>query len=159
MINELQKLIIKRLSLDIPILPEPYKAVAEELGISEDELINNLQDLNDKGILRRISGILYHRQAGYSANAMVVWIVPEGVIEQVGKFVCSFSEVTHCYQRPTFQNWPYNFFTMIHSETKDQCEKIIKKIADAINIYEYEILYSTKELKKSSVKYFNELIP
>lgn len=157
MISELQKSIIKRLSFDIPVLLEPYKYIAEELKISEEELIDNLKDLNDKGILRRISGILYHRHAGYGANAMVVWTVPEDRIEEIGSIVCFLNEVTHCYQRPTFPNWPYNFFTMVHSETKKQCEEVIKKISDAINIYDYEILYSTRELKKSSMKYFNEL--
>lgn len=156
MFDSLETAIIRRLSEDIPLSPEPYKLIAEDLGISEKTLLTKIQELYDKQIIRRVSGILYHRKSGYNANAMVVWIVPEDKIDEVGKTLSYFTEITHCYQRPTFQDWPYNLFTMIHSETKEECESNIKRISEIININEYKVLYSTKELKKSSMKYFSE---
>lgn len=148
MLNLLEKSIIKRLSEDIPLDTNPYKILAEELGIGEEELILKVEELRNKGILRRVGAVLYHREVGFNANAMVVWIVPKDRIEEVGKVVCSFSQVTHCYERPTYPNWPYNFFTMIHSKTKEECDLLIEKISKSIGIDKYEILYSTKELKK-----------
>ena len=154
MFSSLEKDIIRKLSGDIPLSSEPYKAIANELGITEEVLLSKVKEFFDKGIIRRIGGILYHREVGFKANAMIVWTVPEDKIEEVAAIACSFSEVTHCYQRLTYPNWPYNFFTMIHGESKDQCEDIIRKISKTININHYKILYSTKELKKSSMKYF-----
>lgn len=155
MLDLLEKAIIRRLSEDLPLDSEPYKIIAEELGVSEEILLKKVQELHNKQIIRRVSGILYHRKSGYNANAMVVWIVPEDKVDKVGKTLSYFKEITHCYERPTFQDWPYNLFTMIHSETKEECENHIKKISEVINIKDYKVLYSTKELKKSSIKYFN----
>ncbi len=156
MFNSLEKAIIRRLSEDLPLSPEPYKIIAEELKISEKVLLRKIQELYDNQIIYRIGGILYHRKSGYNANAMVVWIVPEDKIDEVGKILSYFREITHCYQRPTFKDWGYNLFTMIHSETKEECENNIKKISEIINVNEYKVLYSIKELKKSSMKYFVE---
>lgn len=154
MLDLLEKNIIRRLSGDIPLCSEPYKIIAEELGISEEELIDKIKDFSNRGIIRRVGGILYHNKSGFKANAMVVWVIPEERIDEVGNIMSSFSEVTHCYQRPTFRDWPYNVFTMIHGKSKQQCENIVLNIVDAISIYDYKILYSIKELKKSSMKYF-----
>lgn len=154
MLSLLEKNIVKRLSGDIPLCSEPYKKLAEELGLTEEQVLANISTLHHKGIIKRIGGVLFHREAGFKANAMVIWKVPQEEIEQVGKLVCSFSEVTHCYERQTFKDWSYNLFTMIHSENEEMCENIIKRIADVIKITDYKILYSTRELKKSSMKYF-----
>lgn len=154
MISKLQKNIISRLSKDMPLLSEPYKAIAVELGITEEELLRNLQELYEKGILRRVGVVLFHREVGYRSNAMVVWKVPEERIEEVGKIATSFKEVSHCYERVTSEKWPYNFFTMVHGHNKQQCQATIKRICKAIKVYDYQVLYSIKELKKSSMNYF-----
>lgn len=154
MLSALDKSIIRKLQEDIPLTPRPYKSIAEEIGITEEELLNKIEDFQSNGILRRIGGILYHREAGFKANAMVVWMVPEDNVQKVGETMASFKEVTHCYERPTSSKWSYNIFTMVHGQNKKQCEDIIKKISDSIKIYDYKILYSTEELKKSSMKYF-----
>ncbi len=156
MLNSLDKSIIRKLQGDISLTSQPYKLIAEEVGITEEELLKKINDFYSKGILRRVGGILYHREAGFKANAMVVWIVPEEKVQEVGETMSSFKEVTHCYARPIAYNWPYNMFTMVHGQTKEQCENAIKEISNSIRIYEYKILYSTKELKKSSMKYFEE---
>lgn len=114
-----------------------------------------IKELQKEGILRRFGAVLHHRKAGYHANAMVVWIVPDEKTEEAGKIMSSFTQVSHCYQRSTSSGWPYNMFTMVHAKTKQECEEVVSKIADAIRIYEYEFLYSTIEIKKSSMKYFS----
>lgn len=154
MLSDLDKSIIRRLQKDIPLTSRPYKSIAEEIGITEEELLNKIKSFQSNGILRRIGGILYHREIGFKANAMVVWIVPEDSIQKVGEIMASFREVTHCYERPASIKWPYNIFTMVHGQNEKQCEDIIKQISNNIKICDYKILYSIEELKKSSMKYF-----
>lgn len=155
MFNLIEKTIISKLSGDIPLVKEPYKKIAEEVGVTEEEVLDKVKELKDRGVLRRVGGILYHRQAGFKYNAMVVWVIPENRIEEAAKIICLFKEVTHCYQRPTFDGWPYNLFTMVHGETTDYCENVIKQISDSIKVQDYKVLYSLRELKKSSKRYFN----
>ena len=154
MLSSLDKSIIRKIQEDLPLVPEPYKEIAEDLGITENELINKIREFCGNGIIRRFGGILNHRNVGFRANAMVVWTVAEERIKDVSKIMILFSQVSHCYQRPTFPGWPYNVFTMVHAKTKQECEKVVKKIANDVNISEYKMLYSTDELKKVSMKYF-----
>ena len=110
----------------------------------------------DKSIISRFGVIVNHRNIWFISNAMVVWIVPKDLIEVACKMMISLSQVSHCYQRPTFPKWPYNVFTMIHGQSNQECERTVKEIATLINIEDYNLLYSTKELKKESMKYFIE---
>lgn len=156
MFSSLDISIIRKMQEDLPLVPEPYKLIAEELGIKEKELLKKIEEFCNESIIRRFGATLNHRNIGFKANAMVVWIVPEERIKEVSEIMILFSQVSHCYQRPTFPNWPYNIFTMVHGESKEKCEKSIKQIINAVNINEYSILYSTEELKKSSMRYFIE---
>lgn len=151
--NSLEEEVIYKLQEDLPLVPEPYKLVAEELGISEKELLNTIRDLHSRKVLKRISAILQHRRVGIEANAMVVWCIPEEKIESAVEKMVKYTEVTHCYERKVLENWNYNIYTMIHSETKSHCDEIILSISKEIKIDNYEVLYSSKELKKSSMKY------
>lgn len=154
MLNELDRNIVRRLQEEIPLQKEPFKTIAEELGITEKDLLERIHDLQEQKILRRIGAILHHRKAGFSHNAMVVWLVPDERSEEVGVLMASTPQVSHCYKRVTFDNWPYNLYTMIHGQSKEECELIVSSIAKKTGVYKYEILYSTKELKKTSMKYF-----
>ena len=154
MLSSLDISIVRMIQEDLPLVPKPYKAMAEELGITENELINKIKEFCKSGIIRRVGTIINHRNVGFKANAMVVWIVPEERIKDVSEIMIMFSEVSHCYQRSTFPGWPYNVFTMVHGETKQECEKVVKEIANDVNINDYSMLYSTDELKKVSMKYF-----
>jgi DNA-binding Lrp family transcriptional regulator len=156
LLSQLDKNIIRKLQDELPLIPEPYKAIAEDLGITEGVLLERVKELQKEGILRRLGAILHHRKAGYDANAMVVWVVPDEKILNAGEIMSSFTQVSHCYQRVASPGWPYNMFIMVHAKTKQECEEIVCKIADATQVYEYEFLYSTDEKKKSSMKYFME---
>lgn len=106
--------------------------------------------------MRRFGAILHHRKAGFSSNVMVVWVVPDDKCEEAGKVMASFPQVSHCYKRTPLVQWPYNMYTMIHGQTKEECETVVSDISRITGIYEFELLYSTKELKKTSMKYFTE---
>lgn len=154
MIKALDKKIIRRLQEDISITANPYKEIADEFNMNEEELIHKVKDYNKSGILKRIGAILYHRKAGFNANAMVVWKIDEEDLDRVGSYMASINEVSHCYERKPCGSWNYNLYTMIHEKDRESCNKIIDNIACTVGAKDYRILYSTKELKKTSMKYF-----
>ncbi len=146
--------IVRALQEDMPVVAEPYTPLAKELGVSLDELFDLIRGFIERGQMRRISAVLHHRNAGFTANAMGVWAVPKERIEEVGPVMGAFHAVSHCYQRPTYPDWPYSIFTMVHGKTVADCEAILSAIRDKTGITEYLSLYSTKEYKKTRVRYF-----
>lgn len=154
--KELDQRVITELQSGIPICPRPYESMAHKLGMTEEEFIQQLRFLICAGVMRKFGAFLDHRKAGYYANAMVVWKVPNDRILEAGRIMASYPEVTHCYQRPVLPEWRYNLFTMIHGKTKEACDSVIGQIAATAPIEEYQILYSIFELKKTPVVYFGE---
>ncbi|RKY92325.1 Lrp/AsnC family transcriptional regulator [candidate division KSB1 bacterium] len=148
--------LIRLLQEDIPLTPRPFAEIAKCLHTDEQGVLRTIQTWQRQGVIRRFGAILSHRRAGFTANGMSVWVVPEERIDEVGEKLASFPEVSHCYHRPPFPGWPYNLFAMIHGKSREEVEEIAAKITEAIGIAEYKILYSQKELKKTSMKYFAE---
>ena len=146
--------IVRVLQEDMPVIPEPYAPLAKELGVKLDELFGLIQGFIDRGQMRRISAVLHHRNAGFTANAMGVWAVPKERLEEVGPIMASFRAVSHCYQRTTYPDWPYSIFTMVHGRDKQACDKILESLCGATGITRYEALFSSKEYKKIRLKYF-----
>jgi siroheme decarboxylase len=135
---------------------EPYAAAAAELGISQDELLGRLESMRERRALRRVAAILFHRRAGFSANGMGVWNVPEERILELGPRMSSFRGISHCYQRPTYPDWPYSVFTMAHGRSKDECDAILDSIAADTGIEDRRTLYSSTEFKKIRLRYFTD---
>jgi DNA-binding Lrp family transcriptional regulator len=138
----------------MPVIPEPYAPAAERLGVSQAEVLRRLESLRERGGLRRVAAILYHRRAGFSANGMGVWEVPEDQILEVGKRMAAFRGVSHCYQRPTYADWPYSVFTMAHGRSKEECDAVLDAIAEATGVTGRATLYSSTEFKKVRMLYF-----
>jgi DNA-binding Lrp family transcriptional regulator len=146
--------VIRELQVDLPLIPEPYGPMAGRLDIPEAALFGAAQRLKEEGYLRRMAAVLYHREAGFAANAMGVWVVPSERTEEVGQIMGTFKGVSHCYLRPTYPDWPYNIFTMVHGQKEKDCQDLISAISRATGIREYALLYSTKEYKKVRLRYF-----
>jgi DNA-binding Lrp family transcriptional regulator len=106
--------------------------------------------------MRRFAAILRHRDAGFTANGMIVWRVPEEIVDKVGYKLAAFPQVSHCYRRPTYPDWKFNIFSMIHARSINAAEKIAEEISNTIKINDYKILFSSREFKKERVKYFEE---
>src|SRR5438067_859485 len=104
----------RELQQDLLLEPRPFLPAAERLGLSEEDLLAHARHMQDDGVMRRFAAVLYHRKAGFKANAMGVWRVPDDRIEEIGFEMGSFAAVSHCYQRPIYPDWPYNVFTMVH---------------------------------------------
>lgn len=146
--------VIRAVQDDMPLVPHPFAACAAEQGLTEDELFAGMADLKQRGHLRRVAAILHHRRAGYAANAMAVFAVPEDRAEELGRRMAGFASVSHCYQRPVYPDWRYNVFAMIHGRKVGDCEKVVEAIKEATGLDDYAVLYSTKEYKKTRVRYF-----
>ncbi len=150
--DEIDIRLLKLTQDGLPIIAEPFRRIAMELGISEDEVLNRLENLIRDGVIRRFGASIGHRVIGITANAMCTWNVPDERVEEVGAIMAGFPEVTHCYERPRFPDWRYNLFTMIHAYSRDECERTAKEISIATGIKDYGILFSEREFKKTGVR-------
>jgi DNA-binding Lrp family transcriptional regulator len=146
--------VIRAVQGDLPLDPDPFAAPARALGVSVARLIEELEDLQRRGYLRRFAAILRHRKAGFGANGMAVWDVPEDDILRVGATMAGYTSISHCYQRPKYADWRYNLFTMIHARKKGDCEDFVEELAARHGLKDYAVLYSTTEYKKVRLAYF-----
>jgi len=154
--DELDVSVIKALQGDMPVVSEPFAAAAAELGMEQARLLAHLEGMQERRLLRRVAAILFHRRAGFSANGMGVWKVPEEKIMEIGPRMAAFRGISHCYQRPTYQDWPYSVFTMAHGRSKEECDAILDSIAESTGIEERSTLYSSTEFKKIRLLYFTD---
>ena len=154
MIDDKDKKIIGSIQGDLPHDLKPFEALAKKIGISEEEMIQRVRALKEKGIIRRFGATLRHQEAGFKSNAMVAWYVPEERIKEAGRGLAEFPEVTHCYQRKPQGDWHFNLYTMIHGSSRKECVKVAEKMARAIGVDDYELLFSEKEFKKTSMEYY-----
>ncbi len=146
--------VIRVVQGDLPLEPNPFAARARALETTVEGLIGELRVLQQRGCLRRFAAIVHHRKAGFGANAMVVWNVPEDTILEIGRAMARYTAISHCYQRPTYQDWRYNLFTMIHARGKTKCEEFVAQLAERHGLGDYAVLYSTAEFKKVRLAYF-----
>jgi DNA-binding Lrp family transcriptional regulator len=150
--------VIRALQGPMAVADRPYDEAAAAVGMSATELLDHLRGMQERHILRRVAAILYHRRAGFSANGMGVWRVPEDRILEIGKRMAAVRGVSHCYQRPTYADWPYSVFTMAHGRSKEECDAILDSIADEHGLHgdDRATLYSSTEYKKIRLHYFTE---
>ncbi|OEF98313.1 siroheme decarboxylase subunit alpha [Desulfuribacillus alkaliarsenatis] len=146
--------LIREVQGNLEVVSRPFDKVADKVGISVDELLDYLIRYKETGHMRRFAAVLHHRQAGFQVNTMGVWAVPEERIDEVGQTLAKFSAVSHCYRRPSYPDWPYNVFTMIHGRDREDCENILQDMANTVDIHERSALYSLREFKKIRVTYF-----
>ena len=153
-ISEDDKAAVRALQEDVPLTPRPFDLWGRQVGLSSDELLERAYDLHRRKIMRRFSAVLYHRKAGFRANAMGVWKVPEAKVEEVGNTFAQYQAVSHCYQRPVYEDWPYALFSMVHGRSEEECESVLDAMAAETGLTERLSLYSTREYKKTRVRYF-----
>jgi len=154
--DELDIAVIRALQGDMPVVAEPYAAAAERAGLAQEPFLEHLREMRERKLLRRVAAILYHRRAGFSANGMGVWKVPEERVLETGSRMAAFRGISHCYQRPTYPDWPYSIFTMAHGRSKEECDAILDAIAQDTGIEERATLYSSTEFKKIRLLYFTD---
>jgi DNA-binding Lrp family transcriptional regulator len=150
---------VRALQRDLVLTPTPFIDVAAELGVAFEPLREMHDEFLASGRMRRFAAVLHHRKAGFGANAMGVWAAPQGdpaVLEHLGAVMAGFRAVSHCYERPSYVDWPYNLFTMVHGKNEEECEQTLAAIAEATGLTDWQALYSSKEYKKVRVRYFTD---
>jgi DNA-binding Lrp family transcriptional regulator len=149
-----ERRIVQVLQNDLPLVEEPFREAARQCGLGVEAMLACARELLQRHIMRRFAAILHHRKAGYIGNVMVAWSVPEEKVEAVGHQMAQFRAVSHCYQRPTFPEWPFSLFTMIHQKSREECEETAAAISRETGISNYAMLWTVREFKKVRLKYF-----
>jgi len=155
-VSELDKKVIRALQGEFPLVAEPYKEMAETIGISEELFLERVQALEEQKKIRKMGAVLRHREVGFKANVLVAWVVPQERLDEVALQMASHPAVTHCYDRTTAPGWPYNLYTMVHGRSREECEAIARELGEENGVAERTMLYSKREWKKTSMKYFCE---
>ncbi|MBT3784818.1 Lrp/AsnC family transcriptional regulator [bacterium] len=151
----LEKEVVQLCQRDLQLVSEPFNDYANELGMTVDSLLEVLANLKERGVLRRLAALLFHRKVGFKANGMSVWSVPPEECEKAGMIMASFRGVSHCYERTTSKFWPYNVYAMIHGQSEAEVEEIVGTIKEETGLNKALILYSTREFKKRRINYFS----
>lgn len=155
--EDIQQQILDKLSKGLKICEAPYAELAEEVGVSEAELLEFIKQSVDAGVVKRLGMVVNHHKAGFVANAMVVWNISDDDVDRVGDLLGQQDEVTLCYQRPRrLPEWPYNLFTMIHGKSRAKVLDDIQNIAVRCDLEEYpkDILFSSKKFKQTGARYY-----
>lgn len=145
--------IINELQQDLALVPAPFSMMAKRVGMDTEQFLAGCRELQQRGVIRRFSASINHRNAGFTANAMSCWAAPPDKVDTAGQKLSSLKEVSHCYERKINQHWRYNLFAMLHGHSREQCRKIVEKVSRETGLTDYDLLYSTKEFKKTRVKY------
>ena len=155
--GEQDRRLIRLLQEELPLVRSPYEELGRRVGLSESEVLRRVAAWADSGVIRRFGATVRHQRVGYSYNCMVVWKVTDPqVADRAGEIFAGFTEVTHCYRRPHFEDWPYTLYTMVHSTSEEGIGQTLEKMKQASGLREYRSLFSEKEWKKTSMKYFSE---
>ena len=152
--SEKEREILRLVQGSLPDSATPFADIAEKVGTDEQTVINLLNRLKEEGYIRRFGVTLRHQQAGYDFNVMVAWCVSEQDIDEVGAKMADRAEITHCYERQSHPEWPYNLYTMIHGKNEEECLQVVKELQAETGVQGYELLFSDAELKKTSMRYF-----
>ena len=155
-LSDLEIATIRVVQEDLPLVERPFAAYAELIGTDEQTVLDLLASFKERKLMRRFAAVMNHRSAGFKANAMGVWAVPEDQLDEIGPQMAGFALVSHCYRRPTYDDWPYSVFTMVHGKNGTECEATIAAIAAETGVSEYALLWSVKEYKKTRVRYFTD---
>ena len=156
MLDSLDKSIIAALHSEMPLTEEPFQIIAERLGISQQLLLCRLAYYRSTGKLRKLGAVLRHRKVGFSDNALCAWVVPEDQLDRAGEIMAAEPRISHCYARAAYPEWPYTLYTMLHGHSRAECEAIARRLSEASGIVEYILLFTAKEWKKTSMRYFVE---
>ena len=150
------KKIIRALQEDFPLCEEPYKILAQRAGVDEEEFLQRVKDFVSENKIRKLGAVLQHRTAGFKSNALCAWNVSPENLNEIAAIMSAHAAVSHCYDRNPAPNWNYNLYTMIHAKSREECDKIIDELSRLTGVTDFQVLYSKKEWKKTSMKYFAE---
>lgn len=154
-IDAIDRAIIVATQQGLPLVAQPYHAIAEQLNLDAEEVMDRMRRMQERGVIRRIGVVPNHYAIGYRANGMTVWDVPDDVVDALGERIGRLEFVTHCYRRPRHPpQWQYNLFAMVHGRSRDEVAAQIAQIKSLLGDYVrgHDVLYSTRILKKTGLR-------
>ena len=154
-LDEFDRQLIAATQGGLPLVPRPYDAVGERLGVSGQQVRERLAQMLESGLIRRIGAVPNHYRLGFTANGMSVWDVDDALVDQLGERIGQLPGVSHCYRRPrVLPHWPYNLFVMLHGRSRDEVQQQANAVAALLGdaCRGHDILYSTAILKKTGVR-------
>ena len=155
-ISEIDKKVVRALQGEFPLVAEPYKELAARCGISEKLFLERVEALREEKKIRKMGAVLRHREIGFTSNVLVAWEVPMSRLDEIARKMAASPVVSHCYDRNTAPGWSYNLYTMIHGHSREECERLAEELAAGTGIKNRTMLYTKKEWKKTSMRYFTE---
>ena len=156
-ISDIEQKILAVIQHGLPESQSPFKDMAEKIGIDTERLLAGLKDWKQQGKIRRIGAIVNHFKVGLGGGAMVVWQVEPARTEEVGKILAGFEEVSHAYERRTYENWPYSLYTMVHGKSGEDVQQTVQRMSQTCGVSNYRILVTEKELKKVPPTYITQI--
>ena len=156
MTDNVDKQVIRRVQQGFPLTSAPYQMMATEIGISEAEFLDRLQRMKTQGILRKMGAVLQHRVAGFHGNALCCWRIPDESVNEIAAGMAAYSFISHVYLRRPHEKWPYNLYTVFHSPTRENCLERIEAVAHGLGLNEYQVLFSRKNWKRSTLMLLQE---
>ena len=158
MTDTVDQQIIRRVQGAFPLMPDPYRIMADEIGISQEELLARLNRMKAAGMLRKMGAVLQHRMAGFHGNALCCWRIPVERVNAVAAIMAPCTFISHVYLRQPHEKWPYNLYTVFHSHTREECLERVEAMAQEIGVTEYRVLFSRKNWKRSQLLLLHETI-
>ena len=155
-LSEDQKQLVRFLQEDLPLVLQPFDQVGKNLHWNPQRVIGQINEWINNGVIRRFGAVLAHRRLGFRANGMACFTIPEDKIDDIGRQLAKSPDISHCYHRPTLPDFPYNLFAMVHGRSEKQVRATVSDMAKELALKDYEVLFSTVEHKKTSMKYFVE---
>lgn len=152
-LSEKERKILKILIKGIPLSKSPFYEIAKKTGLTEKEVLEIIESLMERKIIRRLGITLRHNLAGIKGNAMVAWKVSEDKVNEIGEYLSKLSYISHCYIRETYEDWNYNLYTMIHGKNKKEVKERIKEISERFDLKEYQVLFTKKEIVRKHARY------
>ena len=158
MTDTVDQQIIRRVQGAFPLMPDPYRIMADEIGISQEELLARLNRMKAAGMLRKMGAVLQHRMAGFHGNALCCWRIPAERVNAVAAVMAPCTFISHVYLRQPHEKWPYNLYTVFHSHTREECLERVEAMARDLGVTEYRVLFSRKNWKRSQLLLLHETI-
>jgi len=155
-LTELDKRIVRALQGEFPLVAEPYKTLAEQVGVSEELFMDRVKVMQETKKIRKMGAVLCHREVGFKANVLVAWEVPAERLDEIAQQMAASPSVTHCYDRNTAPDWSYNLYTMVHGHSREECEQVVRDLGEKCQVSKHVMLYSKHEWKKTAMRYFCE---
>jgi DNA-binding Lrp family transcriptional regulator len=146
-LDEIDERILAGIEGGLEVVERPYDFLCAD-GLQIDDVLSRIDKMISRGVIHRVGAVVDHHKLGFVANAMFVCEVKREKIGRVGEAIANLSNVSHCYQRKTFDGWPYNLFAMMHGRSLADIRRVVDRFVREEKIRSFEVLATVEKLRK-----------